>query len=142
MANVVEDSLVRTLMQVNFVKTKEAFIKAQGKGYDRAKLSAEWDAYEKEQRGKMMGVLRGAVEKSSDLDEALKKRITDANTRRNHLAHAFWREQAFTMQMKEGREKMIAEPTGDADTFEKLAGDIHEAMKPTRSPALASAARR
>ena len=56
MANVVEDSLVRTLMQVNFVKTKEAFIKAQGKGYDRAKLSAEWDAYEKEQRGKMMGV--------------------------------------------------------------------------------------
>ena len=133
MANVVEDSLVRTLIQINFMRTKEAFIKAQGKGYDRATLSAEWDVYEKEQRSKMMGELRILVEKSADFDEALKKRIKDANTRRNFLAHSYWREHAFTMQTKEGREKMIAELTADADTFEKLAAAIHETMKPARA---------
>jgi hypothetical protein len=132
MANVVEDGLVRTLMQINFMRTKEVFIKAQGKGFDRAKLSADWDAYEKEQRGKMMGELRMAVEKSADFDDAMKKRIKDANTRRNHLAHGYWVEQAFAMQTKEGREKMIAELTADADTFEKLSADIHEATKPIR----------
>ena len=36
MANVVEDGLVRTLMQINFMKTKEVFIKAQGKGSPRS----------------------------------------------------------------------------------------------------------
>ena len=78
----------------------------------------------------MMGELRMAVEKSADFDDAMKKRIKDANTRRNHLAHGYWVEQAFAT--KEGREKMIAELTADADTFEKLSADIHEATKPIR----------
>jgi hypothetical protein len=56
MANVVEDQLVLTLMQNQFMRTKEDFVKAQGKGFDRAKIAAEWDAYEKEQRGKTMGL--------------------------------------------------------------------------------------
>src|SRR5262249_53337860 len=133
MANVVEDSLVRTLMQTNFMRTKEAFIKAQGKGFDRAKLSADWDTHEKEQRDKTMGQLGKLVKDSAEFDEGLKKRIDDARDRRNFLAHHYWREQAFTMQTKEGRDKMIAELIADTDTFEKLAGDIHEAMKPTRA---------
>jgi hypothetical protein len=53
MGNVVEDSLVRTLMQIKFMQTKEDFIKAKGKGFDRAKITAEREAYETEQRGKM-----------------------------------------------------------------------------------------
>lgn len=133
MANVVDDSLVRTLMQVNFMKTKEAFIKAQGKGYDRATLSADWDTYEKQQRDKTMGQLGKLVKDSPEFNDALKKRIDDARDRRNFLAHHYWREQAFTMQTKEGREKMIAELIDDTDTFENLATDIHEAMKPTRA---------
>jgi hypothetical protein len=36
------------------------------------------------------------------------------------------------MQTEDGRAKMIEDLTADADTFEKLAADIHEAMKPVR----------
>jgi hypothetical protein len=133
MANVVEDSLVRTLMQSKFMETKEEFTKAQGKGFDRAKLLVEWDAYEKEQHGKMMGQLVGLVQESADLGDDLKSRIKAANKRRNHLVHSYWREQAFTFSTLEGRAKMIEELIVDADTFEKLAADIHEGTKPIRA---------
>jgi hypothetical protein len=132
MANVVEDQLVLTLMQVQFMRTKEDFVRAQGKGFDRATIEAEWNAYEKDQRKKTMGELRNLVKTSADFDEALKKRIDDAKARRDFLAHNYWREQALAMQTKEGREKMIAELTADTETFEKLAGDIREAMEPVR----------
>jgi hypothetical protein len=118
MANVVEDSLVRALLQVKFMETKGALIKAEGKGFDRAKITAEWDAYEYEQHGKMMGQLVGAVEKSADLSDDLKNRIKAANRRRNYLVHDYWREQAFTMSTPEGRGEMIEELIADADTFE------------------------
>jgi hypothetical protein len=133
MANVVEDSLVRALMQVNFMKMKEAFIKAQGKGFDRAKLSADWDAYEKVQRDKTMGQLGNLVKESTDFGDALKKRIDNARDRRNFLAHHYFYANAFDMPAKEGREKIIAELIADAETFEDLAADIHDAMKPTRA---------
>jgi hypothetical protein len=132
MANVVEDGLVLTLMQIEFMRTKDDFVKAKGKGFDRAKIAAEWDAYEKKQRGEMMGTLRKRVEESADFSQELKDRIEAANDRRNDLAHNYWREQAFTMQTADGRAKMIEELSADADTFEKLAADIHEAMKPVR----------
>ena len=80
MANVVEDQLVLTLMQIQFMRTKDDFVKAQGKGFDHAKIAAEWDAYEKQQRDKTMGQLRNLVKSSADFDEALKKRIDDGPT--------------------------------------------------------------
>lgn len=132
MANVLEDQLVLTLMQNKFMRTKEAVIKAQGKGFDRAKIAAEWDAYEEGQRKNTMGQLKNHVKDSIDFDAALKKRIEDAKDRRDFLVHHYWREQAVTMHTKEGRDKMISELTADADTFEKLAADIQAAMKPTR----------
>jgi hypothetical protein len=132
MANVVEDQLVLTLMQLKFARTKEAFVKAKGKGFDRAKVAAEWDAYEKGQRNNTMGQLKNLVKDSADFDDALKKRIEDAKDRRDFLAHRYWVQNAVTMQTKEGREKMIAELIKDADTFEKLAADIEAAMKPVR----------
>jgi hypothetical protein len=132
MANVVEDQLVMTLLQLEFARTKEAFVKAKGQGFDRTKIAAEWDAYEKKQRGKMMGELRKLVEDSTDFSRELKDRIKTANDRRNHLAHSYWPEQALTMQTKEGRDKMIAELIADADMFEKLAADIQAAMRPVR----------
>jgi hypothetical protein len=64
MANVVEDQLVLTLMQLQFARTKEDFVKAKGQGFDRAKIAAEWDEFEKKNRKKMMGELRGLVEKA------------------------------------------------------------------------------
>lgn len=44
MANVVEDQLVLALMQLEFARTKEAFVNAKGQGFDRAKIAADWDA--------------------------------------------------------------------------------------------------
>jgi hypothetical protein len=132
MANLVEDQLVLTLMQLEFARTKEAFVKAKGKGFDRAKIAADWDDYEKKQRGKMMGQLKKGVEDSADFSQDLKDRIKAATDRRNHFAHAYWPAQAVTMQTKEGRDKIIAELIGDTDTFEKLAADIQAAMKPVR----------
>jgi hypothetical protein len=132
MANVVEDQLVLTLMQIEFARTKEKFVNAKGKGFDRAKIAADWDAYEKAQREKTMGGLRNLVKASADFDEALKKRVDDAKERRDFLAHHYWKEQAVTMQTKEGRDKMIAELIVDADDFEKLAADIQKAMKAVR----------
>jgi hypothetical protein len=132
MANVMEDGLVLTLLQIEFMRTKDDFVRAKGKGFDRAKIAAEWDAYEEKQRGEMMGTLRKRVETSADFSQDLKDRIKAANDRRNDLAHNYWREHAFTMQTEDGRAKMIEDLTADADTFEKLAADIHEAMKPVR----------
>ncbi len=132
MANVVEDQLVMTLLQLEFARTKEAFVKAKGKGFNRGKIAADWNDFEKKQRGKMMGDLRKAVEGSADFSQELKDRIKAANDRRNHFAHGYWQEQAVTMQTKEGRERMIAELIKDADTFEELAADIEAAMKPVR----------
>jgi hypothetical protein len=71
MANVVEDQLVLTLMQIEFARTKEEFVKAKGKGFDRAKIAADWDSYEKKQRKKMMGELRDLVVKSADFQPRL-----------------------------------------------------------------------
>lgn len=80
----------------------------------------------------MMGELRGLVEKSADFSQELKDRIKVANDRRNDLARDYWREQALTMETKEGRDKMIAELIADAERFEILAADIQAAMKPVR----------
>jgi hypothetical protein len=79
-----------------------------------------------------VGELRRLVEGSADFSDELKARIKAAIDRRNYLVHHYWREQAFTMTTAEGRAKMIEELSADADTFEKLAADVHEATKPIR----------
>jgi hypothetical protein len=132
MANVVESQLVLTLLQLEFARTKEAFVKAKGQGFDRTKIAADWDEYEEKQHEKMMGQLRISVSKSADFAQDLKDRILAANDRRNQLAHGYWREQSSTMATKEGRQGMITELTADADTFETLAADIQAALKPVR----------
>jgi hypothetical protein len=76
--------------------------------------------------------LRVLVDKSADFSQELKDRIKAANTRRNELAHDYWREEALTMMTKEGRDQMIAELIADAKRFETLGADIQAAMKPVR----------
>jgi hypothetical protein len=95
MANVLEVSLVQTLMQIEFLTpAREKFIKEQGKNFDRKKFDAEFDGFMKEQFKKTMGTLNLKVSQKAVFNEALRKRITDATTRRNFLARHYWREAA------------------------------------------------
>jgi Protein of unknown function (DUF3732) len=133
MANVLEVALAQTLLQVEFMSNLRATVlKNQGSDFDRAKYENEFDDYYEKQLGKTMGQLVKKVDEFPDLNDEMKQQIMDALTRRNHLTHNYWREQAYTFLTVEGRTAMIAELSKDTDTFEKLAGDIMDATQAVR----------
>jgi hypothetical protein len=133
MANVVELSLVQTLLQVEFLTpAREKFIKEKGKGFDPKIFAAELDAHVEKQSKKTMGTLNLRVSERAEFDEALRKRIMDATLRRNFLAHDYWRSNAEKFMTKAGRDEMIEELSRDADTFEQLDKDVRMATKPVR----------
>jgi hypothetical protein len=80
MANVVEMSLVQTLLQVEFfTPAREKFIKGKGKGFDPKIFGAELDAYVEKQSKKTMGTLNLRVsERTVTKKEAARRQITAA----------------------------------------------------------------
>jgi hypothetical protein len=132
-ANVLEDGLARVLLQSDYMtKVRDEFVRTQGTNFDKDKFAAEFDDYLEKRYKETMGRLVVRVKEFQGLSENLKKRIDVALARRNHLAHGYWRAAAIDFMTEDGRAKMIVELQKDADTFEQLEKDIHEAMKATR----------
>jgi leucyl-tRNA synthetase len=133
MANVVEVELAHTLLQIDFMtKVRDNFVRSKAKNFDRKKYEKDFDNFLKEQFSKTMGDLKKEVAKVSDFDEKLKERISAATTRRNFLAHYYWRERNERLITEDGRKEMIDELSRDVCVFERLAHDILEATKPVR----------
>ncbi|MGJ4924824.1 hypothetical protein [Bradyrhizobium oligotrophicum] len=133
MANVVELSMIQTLLQVEFLTpAREKIIKDNGKSFDPKAFATELDAFMRKQAKKTMGTLNMGVSKHPIFDEELRKRIMDATLRRNFLAHHYWPSIAEKFMTKIGRDEMIAELSKDADTLEQLDIDVRIATKPVR----------
>lgn len=133
MANVLEMALAQTILQIEFMtKVKEEFERTKGKNFDKEQYEDDFDTFFEAKLGKTMGQLKNEVDKLPDLSAELKDQIKKAVDRRNFLIHHYWREAGYTFAAEEGRAEMIAELSGDAEMFEKLAADLHEATKPTR----------
>lgn len=133
MANVVEASLVQTLLQVEFLTSaRDRFVSEKGKGLDPETFSADLDVYVEKQSKKTMGVLNTKASERPEFDEELRKRLMNATLRRNFLAHHYWRSNAEKFMTKIGRDEMIDELSKDADSFEQLDKDVRLATKPVR----------
>lgn len=133
MANVVEVSLIQTLLQVEFLTpAREKFVRDKGKGFNPKMFADDLDTYVEKQSKRTMGTLNLRVSERPEFDDALRKRRMDATLRRNFLAHEYWRANAEKFMTKAGREQMIEELSRDADMFEQLDKDVRVATKPVR----------
>jgi hypothetical protein len=132
MASVLETGLVHALLQIDFMTSvRDEIVRTKGKGFDRKKYEADFDAFMTKHFSYTMGNLAERVEELTNFDDALRNAIKGANRRRN-LVHHYWREMAVPFSRREGRTTMMAEPEADANTFEKLDIEIRAAMRPTR----------
>ena len=131
--SVLETGLVHALLEIDFLtQVYLEYRETDEKGFDRQKYEIEFDAFMVKHFAQTMGSIIKRVAQLADFDDVLKKRIFDANARRNYLVHHYWRENAVPFAQAEGRTKMIAELFADTQRFEQLDKDIRAAMKPTR----------
>jgi hypothetical protein len=129
MASVLEVGLAHSLMWGEFMTQEAEKIKAtKGKGFDRKRYEADFDAFMDKQFAQTMGaVIQRATMLPAFTDE-LKERIEAARKRRNFLAHDYWREMSERFATSKGREGMREELLADAETFGQLDRDIDAAM--------------
>lgn len=120
-------------MQAEFLESiRGEYVRTKGKGFDRKKYEADFDAFMEKNFTLTMGNLVRRVQKFTEFSEDLKTRIIAAKDRRDFLVHHYWREMAVRFYNPEGRATMIDELNTDAELFEKLDEDIQKAMKPIR----------
>jgi hypothetical protein len=133
MASVVETGLAHVLLQAEFLTSvRDEYVRTKGKGFDRKKYEADFDAFMEKNFAQTMGNLIRRIRNFPEFTEGLKARIIAAKERRDFLVHHYWRERAVSFFNSEGRAKMILELNADAEMFEGLDKDIQAAMKPIR----------
>jgi hypothetical protein len=132
-ASCVETGLVHALLYLDYLSSVEAEIRrTKGKGFDRQKYEANFDAFMEHHFAQTLGNLIKKVNSVANMDKELKDRIATAKKRRDFLVHHYWRERAEEFATRDGRAKMIDELNADGDTFELLDEDVNRAMKPAR----------
>jgi hypothetical protein len=88
MANVLEEGLGLALLQLHFLRlVRDEFIRNRGKGFDRAKFEADFDAFVHQHHALTFGNLLRKIEKQPEFDDALMARIKAAKQQRDFLGH-------------------------------------------------------
>jgi hypothetical protein len=129
MASVFEVGLAHALLFCDFLsKVSREYREAKGVGFDRAKYEAEFDAFMDDQFAQTLGNLIKRVSALAIFDDELKAKIIAAKTRRDFLAHHYWRERSREFATFEGRERMRDELMQDSDNFGALDRQINAAL--------------
>jgi hypothetical protein len=133
MASVLEVGLSHVLMHGQYMKqARDNFIATRGKGFDRKKYEADFDAFMDNQFAQTMGNLIRRVHGFAGFDDQLKARIVAAKERRDRLTHHYWRETSLKFHTSAGRTEMMEELNADTVMFRELDRDIEAATKHIR----------
>lgn len=133
MASVLEVGLSHVLMHGQYMKqVRDNYIAKRGKGFDRKKYEADFDAFMDNQFAQTMGNLIKRVHAFAGFDDQLKARIVAAKERRDFLTHHYWRETSIKFHSSAGRAEMIEELNVDTVMFRELDRDIEAATKHIR----------
>jgi len=133
MASVLEVGLAHVLMHAQFMKQqREKIIATRGRGFDRKRYEADFDAFMENQFAQTMGNLIRRAQAFAGFEDELKTRILAAKKRRDFLTHHYWRERSTDFYTAEGRSRMMEELNEDAEVFGSLDRDIDAATKPIR----------
>jgi hypothetical protein len=133
MASVLEVGLAHVLLHGQFMKqARDEYIANRGKGFDRTKYEAYFDAFMDNQFAQTMGNLIRRVTAFAGFDEGMKARIVAAKQRRDYLTHHYWREHSVEFSTSAGRATMMEELHANMDMFRQLDRDIEAATKHIR----------
>jgi hypothetical protein len=124
----IEAELANALVTMDFVTGVLKDARANGKStFSQAEYEARFDSYLAEQHRETMGGLIRRLNKVSTFDETLKKLIDEALTRRNYLAHRFWRERAEEFASTKKRASLIPVLEEYVRFFESIDQELHKA---------------
>jgi hypothetical protein len=133
MASVLEVGLAHVLMHGQFMKqARDEYIANRGKGFDRTKYEADFDAFMDNQFAQTMGNLIRRVTAFAGFDDEMKTRIVAAKQKRDFLTHHYWRERSVEFNTSAGRATMMEELHADVDMFRQLDREIEAATKHIR----------
>jgi hypothetical protein len=131
LSGVFEAGLVVTLLYLEFLSEQKAEFERKGrKHFDRARFQAELDVFMQRQHAKTLGPLIKRLHDLTGLDDALRDAITSAKTRRNFIAHHFFREHAENFMNRQGRDKMIVELKEAQEIFDTAEKTISDHIVP------------
>ena len=134
MANVFETGLGNAIVQLDFLAEIVETLKREGRrSFDQARYEKDFDAFMERQNAQTFGNLWKRVEKLIVPDAALRDLIAEAKTKRDFLAHRYFRERADQFMTRQGRDGMIAELDSAAETFSKADKALDKFLEPRRA---------
>jgi hypothetical protein len=131
MANVFETNVAQAVLCLDFLTQTMETIKSQGgKGFDRARYTADFDAFMSRQHAQTLGKLIKRAQELVDMGASLKALIAEAKVQRDFLAHHFWRERAEWFASRRGRDNLIAELKKATGQFDAVDHALTKFMQP------------
>lgn len=116
-ASCVEHGLTIALMQAELMSQVIGRARRHGVGPNRLEWEAMFDEYMARHDRLSLGTLISRFRSVVNVDPALNALIDETLQRRNHLAHAFFREEAVAFSHGAGRLAMIEKLERDYDLF-------------------------
>ena len=131
LSGVFEAAITNALLQLDFLAEQRAEVIRNGPHtFDRTIFEQEFDAFMERHYAKTLGNLIKRVYELADMDNPLKEAIAAAKSRRDFLAHHFFRIHAEDFARRKGRDKMLEELKAAQGTFESVDKQIDAYMKP------------
>lgn len=124
MSQILEQAIVTAMVLLDLVP------KTKGKIATVEEWHQRYDAYEAMQFEKTLGRLVGAVRAVATMSDELVADLQECTSKRNYLAHHFFRVQAEAFMSEAGRRRMIAELTDIQALFERTIGGFEAAVQP------------
>ena len=127
-ASCVEHGLTIALMQAEFMSIVIGRARRERKGLTRAQWEATFDDYMAKHDALGLGTLISRFRSVLNIQPALAALLDETVGRRNHLAHAFFREKAVEFAHSAGRDRMIIELEADHDLFTRTDRAVQAAV--------------
>jgi len=126
LTQVLEHGLVNALVFIDLLPSRA------GNPVPRKQWEAEFDSFLERNFETTLGKMIRSLKAVSQIPGDLESTLADALTKRNFLAHHFFRERSDEFMSQEGREKMIAELQDAQALFEAADAKLAEATKSAR----------
>lgn len=131
MANVFEEGLAIAIMQLGFLKeVKRNFLASDRKSFDRKQYEEDFDDFMRKQNAQSLGNLIKSSKKFSEIPIDFHHTLDNLKSKRDFLAHHFFRERAVEFMSRNGRDKMILELVEAHEIFTKADRDLDNIMRP------------
>lgn len=127
-ASCVEHGLTIALMQADFMSKVVGRARREKKGPTRTQWEAMFDDYMAKHDKVGLGTLVARFRSVLKVEPALDALLDETVSRRNHLAHAFFREKAVEFAHSVGRDRMIIELEADHDLFTRTDRAVQAAV--------------